>query len=155
MTEQAPLDHLRQLLDAAGADYALFEHPETVFSAEDGVQQGIGSLGEMAPTLILETEKGCFAAILSGGTRLSRKKIKKQLGLKNIALAQPDRVYELTGAEVGSVSLINPGLPTLIDIRLADVVYGGCGFPYHTLRIHRADLIRITEALVFDLADSL
>jgi len=144
---------LRQLLDAAGADYEIFTHLETIVTAEDGVQQGIGRLDETAPTLILETEKGFFAAILSGGTRLSRKKIKKQLGLKNIALAQPERVYEITGAEVGSVALINPGLPTLIDIRLAEVVYGGCGLPCHTLRIHRADLIRVTEALVLDLAD--
>ncbi len=144
---------LRQLLDAAGADYEIFTHLETIVTAEDGVQQGIGRLDETAPTLILETEKGFFAAILSGGTRLSRKKIKKQLGLKNIALARPEQVYAITGAEVGSVSLINPGLPTLIDIRLADVVYGGCGLPCHTLRIHRADLIRVTEALVLDLAD--
>jgi prolyl-tRNA editing enzyme YbaK/EbsC (Cys-tRNA(Pro) deacylase) len=156
MTEQnekEPLRGLRQILDTAGARYEIFSHVETVLSAEDGVQQGVGRLDEMAPTLILETEKGLIAAILRGGTRLSYKKIKHELGLRNVALARPERVYEATGAEVGTVCLVNPGFVTIIDTRLPDVVYGGCGIPRHTLRIHRADLIRVTQALVFDLAD--
>ena len=152
--EEERLHGLRQILGTAGARYEIFSHADTVRSAEDGVQQGIGHLDEMAPTLILETEKGLLAAILSGGTRLSYKKIKKALGLKNVALARPERVYEATGAEVGEVSLINPGFVTVIDIRLPDVVYGGCGIPRHTLCIHREDLIRVTQASVFDLADT-
>ncbi len=157
MTEQNDeerLRGLRHILDTAGAHYEIFSHAETVLSAEDGVQQGVGRLDEMAPTLILETEKGLLAAILSGETRLSYKKIKKELGLKNVALARPERVYEATGAEVGTVCLINPGFLTVIDTRLPDVVYGGCGIPRHTLCIHREDLIRVTQAFVFDLADT-
>ncbi len=157
MTEQNDeerLRGLRQILETVGAHYEIFSHAETVLSAEDGVQQGVGRLDEMAPTLILETEKGLLAAILSGETRLSYKKIKKELGLKNVALARPERVYEATGAEVGTVCLINPGFLTVIDTQLPDVVYGGCGIPRHTLCIHREDLIRVTQAFVFDLADT-
>ncbi len=157
MTEQNDeerLRGLRHILETVGAHYEIFSHAETVLSAEDGVQQGVGRLDEMAPTLILETEKGLLAAILSGETRLSYKKIKKELGLKNVALARPERVYEATGAEVGTVCLINPGFLTVIDTRLPDVVYGGCGIPRHTLCIHREDLIRVTQAFVFDLADT-
>ncbi len=152
--EEERLRGLRQILDTAKARYEIFSHANTVLSVEDGVQQGVGRLNEMAPTLILETEKGLLAAILSGGTRLSYKKIKKGLGLKNVALARPERVYEATGAEVGTVCLVNPDFLTVIDTRLPDVVYGGCGIPRHTLCIHREDLIRVTQAFVFDLADT-
>jgi prolyl-tRNA editing enzyme YbaK/EbsC (Cys-tRNA(Pro) deacylase) len=152
-SEEARLRSLRQLLDAAGARYEIFSHAETVLTAEDGVQQGVGRLDEMAPTLILETEKGLLAAILRGGTRLSYKKIKRELVLKNVALARAERVYDATGAVIGTVCLINPSVMTIIDARLPEVVYGGCGVPRHTLRIHRTDLIRVTQALVFDFAD--
>jgi len=46
----------------------------------------------MAPTFILQTEAGYLAAIIQGDTRLSYKKIKQKLGLKNVSLAAPEQV---------------------------------------------------------------
>lgn len=145
---------MKSILASYDADYDMLSHDETLRSAEDGVEQGLGALRDMAPTFILKTENGFMAAIISGETRLIYKKIRKQFGLKNVALAQPEQVREITGAEAGYVSLINPGLPTIIDERLVrlDKVYGGCGVPKMSLRIHVADLIRITGATVFDFA---
>lgn len=146
---------LRGLLDQAGADYEILTHPGAVLTAEEGVQRGMGDLAEMAPTLILETEKGYIAAIISGATRLSFKKIKKALGLKNVSLASPEVVLRETGAAVGSVSLVNPGLTTIVDMRVEGLraVFGGCGIPHHTLRISPRDLIQVTQANVFDFAE--
>jgi prolyl-tRNA editing enzyme YbaK/EbsC (Cys-tRNA(Pro) deacylase) len=45
----------------------------------------------MAPTLVLHMERGPVAAIVSGATRLSLTKVKKALGLKNVALAVATR----------------------------------------------------------------
>ena len=149
------LRQLKQILDQAGANYEILTHPGAVLTAEEGVKRGIGELAEMAPTLILQTEKGYLAAIISGATRLSFKKIKKFLGLKNISLASPDVVQRETGAQVGSVSLVNPNIPTIMDTRLEKfrAVFGGCGIPYHTLRISPIDLINITQADVFDFSE--
>ena len=149
------LSQLKQILDQAGANYEILTHPGAVLTAEAGVKHGMGDLAEMAPTLILETEKGYLAAIISGATRLSFKKIKKSLGLKNISLARPEIVLRETGAQVGSVSLVNPNLPTILDTRLEQfpVVFGGCGVPQHTLRISPADLIAVTRAKVFDFSE--
>ena len=149
------IEQLKQILDAAGADYAILAHDETVRSAEDGVEKGFGELCVMAPTLILKTEAGYLVAIIGGETRLSYKKIKKGLGLKNISLATPAQVLEATGAEVGTVSLVNPGLRTMVDQRLPEqeMVYGGCGVSYHTLRIRVADLVAVTRAQVFDFTE--
>jgi prolyl-tRNA editing enzyme YbaK/EbsC (Cys-tRNA(Pro) deacylase) len=156
MTERRKkLEDLKSLLASCDVDYDILSHNETLRSAEDGVEQGLGALRDMAPTFILKTENGFMAAIISGETRICYKKIKKLFGLKNVALAKPEQVKEITGAEVGYVSLINPGLPTIIDNRLAelDIVFGGCGVPQMSLRIHAADLIRITGAKVFDFAE--
>lgn len=154
--EEERLGRLRQLLDDTGADYEIIPHPETVVSADEGVQKGIGKLAEMAPTLILDTERGLIAAIISGETRLSYKKIKRALGLGNVSLARPDVVLQATGARVGTVSLVNPGIPTIVDARLTKqaAIYGGCGVPRHTLRINPLDLIRATKAEVFDFTEA-
>jgi prolyl-tRNA editing enzyme YbaK/EbsC (Cys-tRNA(Pro) deacylase) len=150
--EQARLDRLRRILDQAGAEYAILVHAQAVDSAEDGLAQGFGSLAVMAPTFLLSSDRGWLVATISGATRLAYKKLRRQLGLKDVALASPETVLQVTGAAVGTMSLVNPGLPALVDAHLAtmDAVFGGCGVPHHTLRIRVRDLIAVTHAQVFD-----
>lgn len=109
----------------------------------------------MAPTLILRSEQGCFAAIISGSTRLSYRKIRKRLGLRDVSLAPPDAVRAATGAEPGYVPMINPGLRTLVDERVLaeSEVFGGCGAPGYALVIGGADLVRAAAADVFDFTE--
>jgi prolyl-tRNA editing enzyme YbaK/EbsC (Cys-tRNA(Pro) deacylase) len=153
--EQERLRQLRQLLDEAQAQYEIIPHSETVSSAQDGVAQGLGTLAQMAPTFLLRSDQGWISAIVSGESRLAYKKIRKQLGLKDVALAKPDVVQQVTGSPIGTVALINPGLRTIVDSRLTalESVYGGCGVPRHTLRIRVQDLIAITQAQVFDFTE--
>jgi prolyl-tRNA editing enzyme YbaK/EbsC (Cys-tRNA(Pro) deacylase) len=153
--EQQRLDKMRQILDAAQATYSFIINDDTVYSADDGVMKGVGQLEQMAPTFLIQSENGWMCAIISGRSRLSYKKIKKQLGLKNISLAKPDDVERVTGAKVGTVSLINPGLLTIVDSHLLtlETVYGGCGAPRHTLQICVADLIAVSKAQVFEFTD--
>ena len=153
--EQERLNKVRQILDAAQAKYSILSNADTVHSADDGVINGIGQLEQMAPTFLIQSENGWLCAIISGRSRLSYKKIKKQLGLKNISLAKPDDVELVTGAKIGTVSLINPGLLTIVDSHLLtlETVYGGCGAPRHTLQISVADLIAVSKAQVFEFTD--
>ncbi len=109
----------------------------------------------MAPTFILRSEIGFLAAIIRGDTRLSYKKIRQELKLKDVSLATPEQVREVTGSEVGCISLINTGVKTILDSRLAEMetVYGGCGVPYHTLRVSPQDLTALLRAQVFDFTE--
>lgn len=153
--EQELIDQLRQTLDAAGSRYDILAHDITIVSADEGAQRGIGRLREMAPTFILKTEEGYLAAIISGETRLLYKKIKQQLGLKNVSLATPEQVEQVTGSPIGTVSLVNLKLTTIIDSRLLEMeyVYGGCGVARHTLQINVEDLVKVTQARVFEFTE--
>ena len=146
---------LKSLLNEAGIAYAILEHEQTISTAEEGAQTGLGTLSSMAPTFILKTEAGYLAAIIRGDTRLAYMKIKQQLGLKNISLASSDQVKEVSGAEVGYVSLVNPGIETIVDEKVIsmDVIYGGCGVPHYTLRIQPKDLVAVVRARVFDFTE--
>jgi prolyl-tRNA editing enzyme YbaK/EbsC (Cys-tRNA(Pro) deacylase) len=149
------LAQLRAYLDSLGIDYTVLVHDRNIAGAQDGTEMGLGTLSAMAPTFILRTEGGYLAAILRGDTRLAYKKIKQKLGLRNVSLATPEQVEQLTGSEVGSVALVTPGIRTILDARVTEVaaVYGGSGEPKHTLRISPPDLIRATQAQVFDFAE--
>jgi prolyl-tRNA editing enzyme YbaK/EbsC (Cys-tRNA(Pro) deacylase) len=109
----------------------------------------------MAPTFILRSEIGYLAAVVRGDTRLSYKKIKRELKLKNLCLASPEQVQQVTGSEVGYVSLFNAGVTTIIDSRLTEVetIFGGCGVPRYTLKINPRDLIVLARAHVFDFTE--
>jgi prolyl-tRNA editing enzyme YbaK/EbsC (Cys-tRNA(Pro) deacylase) len=146
---------LKALLDEQAAVYEILEHSLTLVTPEDGVEHGVGGLSEMAPTFILKTRNGFLAAVISGDSRISYKKVKKELGLKDVSLAGPEVVREVTGAEIGYVSMINPGMDTIIDGHLLeqDWACGGCGVPATTLKIRPRDLAKVTGARVFDFTE--
>ena len=153
-----PAASLCRLLDEQGVRYEILFCPsETnqLYSPEDGVRAGLGTLPEMAPAFILATKIGFMTAVIPGDRRLSYKKIKKALGLRDVSLASPDMIFELTGTRPGTVPPVNPGLPTLVDERLTaqEFVYAGCGAAQYTLKIHPPDLVRITGASVFDFTE--
>ncbi len=153
--DMARLNQLREALDVAHAHYTLLAHDPTIRSAQEGAEQGLGELANMAPTFILRSETGYLAAIIRGDTRLSYKKIRQKLKLKDLCLATPEQVQQVTGSEVGYVSLFNSGIMTIVDLRLTDLdmIYGGCGVPRHTLKINPQDLIVVTRAQVFDFTE--
>ena len=153
--EQERLNNLLGILDSAQANYSILTNAKTVRSARDGVIQGVGPLNQMAPTFLIQSERGWICAVISGQSRLSYKKIKNRLGLKNVSLAKPDDVELVTGSQLGSVALINPGLLTIVDSHLMAVasVYGGCGVPRHTLHICVSDLVAVSKAQVFDFTE--
>ncbi len=152
MSNTMKLDNLRNLLQSEHADYSIHTHDFTIESAAMGAKHYGISLSETTPTLILKTNDGYMAAIICGNTRISFKKLKQALDVKDIRLADPKTVFELTGAKVGEVSLINPDLPTLIDKHVLQnqYCYGGSGVPKTTLKIKTQDLMRITNAQVLD-----
>ncbi len=153
--ESERLIQLKAYLDRVGITYTILVHELNISTAQDGTETGLGTLSAMAPTFILKTETGYLAAIIRGDTRLSYKKIKRKLGLKNISLATPEEVKRLTGSEVGYVALVNPGLQTIVDRRVTEVtqIYGGSGEPKHTLQVSPQSVIMITQAQVFDFTE--
>ncbi len=155
MIKNEQSDKIMALLKTQNIDYSLLTDDFNFETALSGANHYGLSLDETAPTLILKSKGKYYAAIISGNTRLSFKKLKKALGVKDISLADPQTVHELTGAKVGEVSLINSHINTLIDKKVLNnkYCYGGSGEPKATLRINTSDLLRITDAQVFDFTE--
>ncbi len=149
------LDQLNSLLKIEKADFSIITHEVAFKSAAEGAEHCGISLDETTPTLILKANDQYHAAIICGSTRISFKKLKQLLDIKNITMADPETVLHITGAKVGEVCLINNKMTTLVDANVLKNknCYGGCGTPQATLRIDTQDLIRITKASILDFTD--
>ena len=149
------LENLEDLLRKENVDYSILMDESTIATAMNGAQQYGISLSETTPTLILKTKDSYIAAIICGDTRIAFKKLKQLLNVKDISMATPQMIEEITDAKIGEVSLINPGLITIIDSNVLHNknCYGGCGVSKATLCINTQDLIRITNAQVLDFSE--
>jgi prolyl-tRNA editing enzyme YbaK/EbsC (Cys-tRNA(Pro) deacylase) len=155
MNNATNLEKLDNVLKNENADYSIFNDNFSIETASSGAEHYGISLSETTPTLILKTNDQYIAVIICGNTRISFKKLKQILNTKDVNMADPQTILNLTGAKIGEVSLINPGLTTFIDAHVLQNkdCYGGCGVPKTTLRINTQDLIRITNAQVLDFAE--
>lgn len=155
MNNNDQLEKINHLLKNEKADYSILVDDSTVETASDGAKRYGISLSETTPTLILKSKDKYYAAIICGNTRISFKKLKQALAVKDISMADPQAILDLTGSKIGEVSLINPGIATLIDNNVLKIknCYGGIGVPKTTLRIDSHDLIRITNARVLDFTE--
>lgn len=150
------LEQFNKILQSHNVDYDILPSDITLITASKGAEHYGISLDETTPTLILKTKEGYIAAIICGNTRISFKKLKQVLGVKDISMADAQTILTITGAQIGEVGLINPTLTTIIDSAVVKNknCYGGCGVAKATLRIHTADLIRITNAQILDFTES-
>jgi Cys-tRNA(Pro) deacylase len=95
-------------------------------------------------------------AIAPGDIRIATAKVASALGLTQLKLASPDIVLQATGYAVGGVPPVGHAtrLPLVIDERVLqyDIVFGGGGDEHHMLRISPRDILRLTGAVVADIA---
>lgn len=155
-SDSVQLDKLNTLLKSNNANYSIFTDNFSIKTASEGAKHYSITLDETTPTLVLKSQETYFAAIICGSTRISFKKLKQTLGIKEIKMADPQTVLTLTGAKVGEVCLINMGLSTLVDKNVLKNknCYGGCGISNATLKIDTSDLIKITNAQILDFTES-
>ncbi len=144
------MDELLSILKNQQIDYEIIEHSTQINTAQEGADYFGINIGQTAPTLLLKTEKGYNALIISGDYgRVDFELLKEILQIQEIKLAKPKEVEQVTGSRIGSVSLINPSLPTIIDRELYrfPYIYGGTGIPQTTLKIQPKDIEKLNNVI--------
>jgi Cys-tRNA(Pro)/Cys-tRNA(Cys) deacylase len=113
----------------------------------------------MVKTLIFETDQGERALIMVGGDQNAISgHLKKVLGSRNIKMASPETVIEVTGYEIGSIPPFSwqpPGFRSIIELSLMDEVELGVGTGQwgQEIIITPANLKRASSAQVVNLTD--
>ena len=60
------MNELQEILERCEYKYEIIQHEKPILSREDGSKYFGIEIGQTAPSLILKTDKGYFALILSG-----------------------------------------------------------------------------------------
>ena len=144
------MDSLIAILTKEQIDYEIIQHSKQINTAQEGADYFGIHIGQTAPTLILKTDKGYYSLVISGDYgRVDFESLKDILQVEEIKLAKPKEVEQITGCKIGSVSLVNPGLPTVVDRGLYrfSYVYGGTGVSQTTLKISPKDVETLNDVI--------
>ena len=147
-----------KFLDEKGIPYEKRTFPETTEKGAANVAHALGfSERQAVKTQIFKTDKEEYVLVMLGGDQNAVSgRLKKALGSRNIKLAEPEKVKELTGYVIGSIPPVHwqpPGFRTFIEASLLDeaVLGVGTGSWGQEIMIRPEDLIKACEAIVVDL----
>ncbi|KQL44627.1 prolyl-tRNA synthetase [Brevibacillus choshinensis] len=143
---------LQELLTTKNVPFEILEHPQLIRTAQDGADYFGIELGQTAPTLVLETENGYVAAILTGDRgRLDFQSVAVTLSCQEVKLANPKQVEAITGFRIGTVPLVGLFLPCLFDRRLFrySAIYGGTGEAGSTLKISPGAVEELNQVMAY------
>jgi Cys-tRNA(Pro)/Cys-tRNA(Cys) deacylase len=142
------MNELKQFLLDQNADFEILTHDKPIHSKQDAL--GYFKLEETAPTLILKTENGYLALIISGEReKIDFKQLKKLTNCRKLQLAKSDEIQEVLDMQAGQIPLVGHRLPCLFDKKLFNYpfVYGGTGDLFHTLKIKPEDLVKANNVI--------
>ncbi|MGG3556453.1 YbaK/EbsC family protein [Peribacillus frigoritolerans] len=145
------MEELQDTLEKSKYTYEIIQHEKPILSKQDGTKYFGIEVGQTAPTLILNSDKGFFALIVSGSrSKVNFEKIADILGCSKVKLASPEEVQKVSGFQAGSVPMVGIDLPCVIDKRLFhyDFIYGGSGQSTFTLKIEPQALNELNHVIV-------
>lgn len=134
-------------------------------ATEKGASNVADALGfkasQMVKTLIFETgEDERVLVMLAADKNVISGRLKRAIGSRNIRLAQPEKVKQVTGYEIGSIPPFHwqpPGFRTFIDASLMgeEVLGVGAGVWGEEIILAPADLVKASKATVVNLSEKL
>jgi Cys-tRNA(Pro)/Cys-tRNA(Cys) deacylase len=155
MTTKLPA---HEYLDRLNIPYEVRSFPE---STEKGAAEVARALGfrerQMVKTLLFETDSGKHALIMVGGDQNAVSGLlKKALGSRNISLAKPEIVKQVTGYQIGSIPPFHwqsEGFTSILEESLTQesILGVGAGQWGNEILITPENLIRASNALTVNL----
>lgn len=144
------MKNLITFLQENEVQFEIMYHENPIRTAQEGAAYFGIEIGQTAPTLILKSEKGYFAMIISGGRRrVNLEEVSEILGCNQLKLAKPKEIKQITGYTVGSVPLVGLSMPCILDRNIFryPFIYGGTGEPTSTLKITPNALEKLNQVV--------
>ena len=146
-------------LTAAGVAFTqhAYEHDPTARSFGLEAAEVLGLPAEQVfKTLVVDTGRGLAVAVVPVAGSLDLKATAAAFGVKRVSMADPAVAQRSSGYVVGGISPVGQkrALPTVVDesAELFDMVYVSGGRRGLDLGLSPADLVRVTGAVVADVA---
>lgn len=144
------MESLQVLFQEKNVPFELINHKVPIHTAQEGATYFGITIGQTAPTLILKTDKGFFALIVSGDRgHIDFNEVANILGCNRVKLAGAKDVEKVTGCTVGSTFMVGHNLPYIVNKRLFQYasIYGGSGKATCTLKINPCVLEKVNRVV--------
>ncbi len=143
-------------LRQAGAEARVEEFPAGTPTAEEAARAIGCPLERIVKSLLLECDGRPVLAMVPGHRRADVAKVAAAAGAARARVASPDRVRRLPDFAPGAEAPFPPAVElALLDRGLLkhERVWVGAGSPRHMAGLAPAELVRLTRAVVVDIAD--
>ena len=147
-------------LDGLGIEHQRLSFPPDTEKGAAGVARALGyAPGQMVKTIIFETGAGELVLVMLGGDKNGVSgHLKKAIGSRNIKLAGPETVKEVTGYEIGSIPPFHwqpVGFRSFLDASLMDeyLLGVGAGVWGGEILLKPQNLVTASGAVVVNLTD--
>jgi len=144
-------EHLRTTLVSKGIWHRFIEFNESVRTFEEAARK-VSADKIIKSIVLVGSDKKPILAILPAKNKISYKKIKTLLKVKDVRLAQPDEVLEHSGYPVGGVPPFNKISRILLDPtvqRNARSIAGG-GDPDKLVELETRDMLEFLDPIIAD-----
>jgi prolyl-tRNA editing enzyme YbaK/EbsC (Cys-tRNA(Pro) deacylase) len=147
---------VQDALNAAGIVTTIVEYEVPARTSAEAAQVLGCSVAQIAKSLVFKTASGApILVVASGANRVDEAKVEALVG-EAISRADAAFVRDCTGYAIGGIPPLGHArqLTTLIDRELLrfDVVYAAGGTPHAMFPLPSADLVRIVNGRVADVA---
>jgi prolyl-tRNA editing enzyme YbaK/EbsC (Cys-tRNA(Pro) deacylase) len=141
---------------ALGPEFQVLEFEASTRTSEDAATAVGCTVAEIAKSLIFKSAEGRpVLVIASGVNRVDERKVAELIGGK-IKRADADFVRDMTGYAIGGVPPVAHATPPVVlidrDLQRFPAVWAAAGTPNSVFRVTPADLVRLTEGKVAEVA---
>ena len=145
-----------QVQAALGPDFEVVELEASTRTSEDAAAAIGCSVAEIAKSLVFRSASGKPVLVIASGTnRVDEKKVRALLGEK-IERADAEFVRAATGYAIGGVPPLAHAMQAVVlidrDLEAFAFLWAAAGTPNAVFRLTPADLVRLTQGQVADIA---
>ena len=151
------VQRVQKKLDEYNKDLKAIVLNSSARTAQEAAESLNTEVGSIVKSLLFTTEDGFVLCLVSGDKRCSLNKLKKIKIQKDVSMANPDQVKEVTGFTIGGVSPIGhlQKIEIFIDNELSrfEPIYAAARHPNCIFKIDFDNLIKITNGSVKNITE--
>ena len=157
LLNKEPVIRVQKKLKEFDESYKVIVLNSSARTAKEAAESLKTDVGSIVKSLLFRSQNNFFLCLVSGDKRCSLNKLKKIKNLKDISMANPQSVKEVTGFTIGGVSPIGhlKKIEIFIDNNLKRFakIYTAAGHPHCIYKIDFENLIKITNGTVEDITE--
>ena len=157
LLNKEPVKRVQKKLLEFDASYKVMVLGSSARTAQEAAESLNTDVGSIVKSLLFKSENNFILCLVSGDRRCSLNKLKKIKQQKDISMANPQSVKEVTGFTIGGVSPIGhlKEVEIFIDNNLKRFqnIYAAAGHPNCVYKVNFENLLKMTSGKVEDITE--